>query len=88
MVVSQQRGLAAQAGANLVTARPDGKALFDLVSEVRALIRAIEWPRGETYGEVLYKGCTPVTTYEGFPLDAYRLSFELLAAIPDAAWTE
>lgn len=81
VIVSKNRGLAAKRGDHLVEPRA-GVALLVLVGQVKAKIKGsfALWEQEITQGEIEYRGCEPVTTPEGVPLDAYRLSWSLLAA--------
>jgi hypothetical protein len=82
VIVSAARGLAATPGQQLVDGTTSRPPLYAVVSAVRAVVRAIEYPAGLTSGALRYAGCQAATTPEGVPLDAYELHFEIDASLP------
>ena len=82
--VSQQRGLAAEPGVELIGPTPGEDPLYVLVAKVRAFIRAIEFPDdGTTSGTIWYKGSEPVAGPEGATFNAYKLRFEINGAVSE-----
>jgi hypothetical protein len=82
VVVSSNRGLRMWKGENLHRPGPGQPALLDRVDQVRQRIRALRLEDEVTDQIFLYKGCEPESTPDGLPLDAYRLRFQIHAAIP------
>ena len=82
LILSHNVGLTLVKGANLITARAGQQPLYELVSQVRAHLRAIEWPDEVSFGSFFYRGCESVFTPDGVPLDAYKLRFDLLHSLP------
>jgi len=82
--VSQQRGLAAEPGSELVGPTEGEDPLYVLIAKVRAFIRTIEFPDdGTTSGTIWYKGSEPVAGPEGATFNAYRLRFEINGAVSE-----
>lgn len=81
VVVSRNRGLDANRGQSLVQDTGNARPLFDLVDEVRNLLRGldsqlmVEWP-------IDYKGISQWDTGP-FITDAYVIKFSLPADLPD-----
>ena len=56
--------------------------LLEHVNAIRALALSFVFPdQGDSIQRLSYEGIEPLTTPEGFPLAAFRLSFNLLAAV-------
>ena len=79
VIVSQQRGLAAEPGIELLEpSAPGDDPLFVLASKIRAFIRAIQFPDdGTTSGTLWFKRSEIVPGPDGTQFNAYRLSFEI-----------
>ena len=82
VIVSHNRGLRMWKGENLHKDYGDQPALLTRLADLRAQIRAYEWPEDLTDSHLLYLGTQPETTPEGLPLDAYRMRFRLTTVIP------
>jgi hypothetical protein len=86
VVVSSNRGMRIWKGENLHTDYgPEGNrqvALVTRVDEVRKRLRAYQFPAEVSDEQLMYLGCRPEVTPEGWPLDAYRLRFRLTTALP------
>lgn len=74
------RGLKLKPGDHLVRGETP---LLDLLSDLRATIRKIEWPDGETSITMLYKGAKQFEPEiaMALPTTGYKLSFELTTAL-------
>lgn len=85
--VTANLGLTAKPDQSLVKATAARPALLQLVAQVRERMRAYRWPEGITQGRALYKGADVIELpgSGGIPLAGYRLNFELLIALPEAA---
>lgn len=84
VVLSLGRGMAKEKSAHLITGRAGQKPLYELVSEARARVRAIEFsdPADEISGVWAdYMGCSPLAAPGGLPLDAYEVAFALETAV-------
>ena len=82
--VAYNRGLGATPGKELVEGRDGGKSLLKMVSEIRAIVRGIEFsnPDDETTNVTpWYRGAVPAQTPSGMNLDAYEMTFWLWAAL-------
>lgn len=59
-----------------------GESLLGLLNELREKVLTYSPPAGATAGRVRYKSADPVTTPQGFPLSAYKLTVEIDAGVP------
>lgn len=81
--VTANLGLTAEAGQSLRKASASRPALLTLLAEVRDRVRGYAWPDEITGRYSLYKGTEAIVLPDsGIPLAGYRLTFELLAALP------
>jgi hypothetical protein len=84
-VVSHNRGLSILRGENRTVTRGEDKPLMELAQLVRDRLRTALLPNGETGRALEYRGCSPIRaeTAQGLAaqLDAYELTFELVAAL-------
>jgi hypothetical protein len=90
VVLSMGRGMAKDKSTHLVIGRAGQKALYELVSECRARVRAIEFsdPDDEISGVwPEYMGTAALVAPGGLPLDAYELSFALTTVVEAEAAT-
>jgi len=85
VIVSQQRGLAAEPGIELLeSSEPGDDPLFILVSKIRARCRAIQFPDdGTTSGKLWFKRSSVVPGPDNTQFNAYRLEFEINGAISE-----
>lgn len=81
VTVSSNRGLPLLAGQPVVRGDAATPSLLSRVSAVRDAMRAFRFPPGITSERLSYQGRNTVV-YEGARLDAYELTFTLLAALP------
>ena len=70
-------------GSGLVKDTPQRQALLALVASLRDEILSLTCPDEETGTYFAYAGAEGVTTPEGIPLAAWKLSFRLDIALPD-----
>lgn len=84
-VVSHNRGLSILRGENRTVARGEDKPLLEIASLVRDRLRTSRLPNTDTGRELEYRGCAPIRaeTAQGLAaqLDAYELTFELVASL-------
>lgn len=86
VIVSHNRGLSILRGENLSVRRADDPSLMALTNEVRDLVRSLVLPNLRTSKLFEYGGAKAVVV-EGTPIDAYRLTFAIKAAIPEPEYT-
>ncbi len=79
--IIKAKGLRLKAGDHLVRGDP---AFLELVSDVRAFVRAHEWPAEITQERCLYTGCRPIDPELSLvmPTSGYKMTFQLIAAMP------
>ena len=79
--IIKAKGLKLEPGAHLL--RGPG-AFLAILSQVRAFVRAHEWPDEITDTRVLYQGCRPMEPELVLALNTagYKLTFTLTSAIP------
>lgn len=83
--VSRGRGFAALATDSLIRETAGaGKPLYDLVEEVRELVRAMDLPADTTESTPDYKGFEPFSLPTDRAVDAYQLRFSLGIQLPAA----
>lgn len=81
IVISHNRGLRVWNGENLHRDTAAQPSLLTRLAEIRALVLRFRFPAEITDETLLYLGTQPEVTPEGLPLDAYRMRFQLHAAI-------
>lgn len=82
--ISYGRGLAKDPSASLVSGRASQKPLYELISDLRSKVRAIEFSnQADEISSVwaAYRGTTPIVVPEGIAIDAYDLNFTLESVI-------
>ena len=85
VTVSHNRGLPFLRGASLSAPLPGTRPLMEIASTVRDFLRTLTIADERTSHLLEYAGCTPVTVdAEGktYQLDAYELTFKVIAALP------
>ncbi|MCX6908055.1 MAG: hypothetical protein NTY01_08435 [Verrucomicrobia bacterium] len=85
VVLSHNRGLLAAPGANLTEGRAGQKPLYELLSDLRSALRAIEWPDRIASKRLFYKGSKSVIAPDGLPLDAREMTLTLHTTLPALA---
>lgn len=75
--IGRGRGLAADPNAGLVQPDKSRKALLDLVEEAKQRVMEIRFPREITREHSEYIGTEPVTTPDGIPMAAYKITVAL-----------
>ena len=69
-----------------IVKRTDGKiSLLEMVEEIKKKTLGLEIDNGLSENQPRYEGTLPLSTPEGYPLDAYQISFWCyVASAPDA----
>ena len=81
IVLGLNLGLTATPDKALVSGSAGRPALYQLISDLRVAVLAVEFPSLATESYLEYAGTKPLVTPEGVPLAAYTLRFTLDAAI-------
>ena len=81
IILGLNLGLTATPDKALVSGSPTRPALYQLISDLRVVVLAVEFPSEATASYLAYAGCKPMVTPEGVPLAAYALRFTLDTAI-------
>ena len=81
IVLGLNLGLTATPDRALVSGSSGRPALYQLISDLRVAVLAVEFPSVATESYLEYAGTKPLVTPEGVPLAAYTLRFTLDAAI-------
>ncbi len=79
--LSYNLGLTAKLDVALMTGEPDRPSMLAMTEACRARLLSYTFPQATTGAILRYAGCEPVTTPDGYPLAAYKLSFELDGAV-------
>lgn len=87
VILSRGRGLTAKPTDSLVVGQGDGEPLFDLVEQLRELIRGLSFETGTTEVTPNYTG-TEIFAVDGKAIDAYQLNFQIGTLLPVPAQPE
>ena len=82
IVLGLNLGLTATPDRQLLTGGAARPALYQLVSDLRLAVLAIEFPNLATTAFLAYGGTRPVASPEGVPLAAYTSRFTLESVVP------
>jgi hypothetical protein len=82
IIVGLNLGLTATPDKQLLTGSASRPALYQLISDLRAAVLAIQFPNLSTTGFLSYAGTHAMTAPDGIPLAAYSSRYTLEGALP------